>query len=33
MEESLNKVDVSFGKSSQKVKDFARTTLREFGIG
>ena len=32
MEESLNKVDVSFGKSSQKVKDFARTTLREFGI-
>ena len=32
MEESLNKVDVSFGESSQRVKDFADTTLREFGI-
>lgn len=32
MEESLNKVDVSFGNSSEKVKEFAKTTLREFGI-
>lgn len=32
MEESLNKVDVSFGDSAEKVKEFAKTTLREFGI-
>ncbi len=31
-QESMNKVDVSFGKSANKVKEFAQTTLREFGI-
>ena len=32
MQESLNKVDVAFGNSSKQVKDFAKTTLRQFGI-
>jgi len=31
-EESLNKVDVAFGESSKLVKDFAKTTLEQFGI-
>lgn len=31
-QESLNKVDVAFKDSSKEVKDFAKTTLREFGI-
>ena len=31
-QESLNKVDVSFGKSSNAVKEFAKTTLDEFGV-
>lgn len=31
-EESLNKVNVSFGESSQEVKSFAKTTLDNFGI-
>ena len=31
-EESLNKVNVAFGKSSGFVKDFAKTTLTQFGI-
>ena len=31
-EESLNKVRVSFGDSSKSVEDFAKTTLRSFGI-
>jgi hypothetical protein len=31
-EESLNKVDVAFGKSSAEVKNFAKTTLTQFGI-
>lgn len=31
-QESLNKVDVAFGDSSTKVKDFAKTTLKSFGI-
>lgn len=30
--ESLNKVDVAFGNSSQKVKDFAATAGKTFGI-
>lgn len=30
--ESLNKVDVAFGKSSGTVKNFAKTTLQTFGI-
>jgi hypothetical protein len=30
--ESLNKVDVAFGKSSNIVKDFAKTTITQFGI-
>tara|TARA_R100000231_G_scaffold29517_4_gene26176 strand:- start:762 stop:2726 length:1965 start_codon:yes stop_codon:yes gene_type:complete len=30
--ESLNKVDVAFGKSQDHVKDFAKTALRQFGI-
>ena len=30
--ESLNKVDVAFGNSSNVVKDFAKTTLETFGI-
>jgi hypothetical protein len=32
MEESLNKVDVSFGESSKMVRDFAKTSMRSFGI-
>lgn len=32
MQESLNKVDVAFGSSSKGVKDFAKTTLTQFGI-
>jgi hypothetical protein len=31
-EESLNKVDVSFKKSSESVKEFSKTTLTQFGI-
>lgn len=31
-EESLNKVNVSFGESSKEVQDFAKTTLNSFGI-
>ena len=31
-EESMNKVDVAFGTSSESVKDFAKTTLEQFGI-
>ena len=31
-EESLNKVDVAFGSSSESVRDFAKTTLKQFGI-
>ena len=31
-QESLNKVDVAFGKSSNAVREFAKTTLDEFGI-
>lgn len=31
-EESMNKVDVAFGNSKKEVKDFAKTTLKEFGI-
>ena len=31
-EESLNKVDVSFKNSSNEVKAFAKTTLKNFGI-
>jgi len=31
-EESLNKVNVSFGESSKEVQDFAKTTLDSFGI-
>ena len=31
-EESLNKVDVSFGATSQSVRDFAKTTTQQFGI-
>jgi len=31
-QESMNKVDVSFGKSANKVKEFAETTLTQFGI-
>jgi hypothetical protein len=31
-EESLNKVDVSFKKSSASVKEFSKTTLTQFGI-
>jgi hypothetical protein len=31
-QESLNKVDVAFKGSSKEVRDFAKTTLREFGI-
>lgn len=32
LEESLNKVDVSFGDSANEVKKFADTTLESFGI-
>jgi len=31
-EESLNKVDVSFGNSSTSIRDFAKTTLETYGI-
>ena len=31
-QESLNKVDVAFGESSKDVRDFAKTTLKQFGI-
>ena len=31
-QESMNKVDVAFGNSKQQVKDFAQTTLKQFGI-
>lgn len=31
-QESLNKVDVAFKDSSQEIKDFAKTTLKQFGI-
>jgi len=31
-EESLNKVNVAFGSASGTVKDFAQTTLEQFGI-
>lgn len=31
-EESLNKVDVAFKNSSGEVRDFAKTTLKSFGI-
>ncbi len=31
-EESLNKVNVAFGDSSQEVKNFAKTALENFGI-
>ena len=31
-DEAMNKVDVSFGKSSKSVKKFAETTLTQFGI-
>ena len=31
-EESLNKVNVSFGESSKEVQAFAKTTLKSFGI-
>ena len=30
--ESLNKVDVAFGRSSNIVRDFAKTTITQFGI-
>jgi len=32
MEESTNKVNVAFGDSAKEVRDFAKTTLRSFGI-
>lgn len=32
MNESLNKVDVAFGKSSKQVQDWSDTTLKNFGI-
>src|SRR5690606_26115042 len=31
-EESMNKVDVAFGKSGKEVEKFAKTTLTQFGI-
>ncbi len=31
-QESMNKVDVAFGNSRNEVKEFAKTTLKEFGI-
>lgn len=31
-EESLNKVDVAFGDASQRVREFAKTTVDQFGI-
>lgn len=30
--ENLNKVDVAFGKSGQAVKDFAKTSIQNFGL-
>lgn len=30
--ESLNKIDVAFGKNAQSVKDFTETTTEQFGI-
>lgn len=32
VEESINKVDVAFGNSSDKIKEFAKTSLTSFGI-
>jgi hypothetical protein len=32
LEESTNKSDVAFGKSSESVKEFAKTTLKAFGL-
>lgn len=32
MNESMNKVDVAFGKSANEVKKFSDTSLKEFGI-
>jgi hypothetical protein len=32
MDESMNKVDVAFKNSSKEVKDFAKKTLKEFGV-
>ena len=32
MKESINKVDVAFKKHSKSVKEFAKTTLNQFGI-
>lgn len=32
LEESLNRVEVSFGKSAEGIKDFAKTTVDSFGI-
>ncbi len=32
MEETLNKVDVSFGKNSQTVKDWAKTSIKSMGL-
>lgn len=32
LNESLNKVDVAFGKNAKKVEDWSNTTLKSFGI-
>jgi uncharacterized membrane protein YgcG len=32
MQESMNKVEVAFGKNSDKVKEWSNTTLKSFGI-
>lgn len=32
LEESMNKVEVAFGKSSKEVQEFSTTTLKSFGI-
>lgn len=32
MEESMNKVDVAFKDSSKQVKEFAKTSLKQFGV-
>lgn len=32
MDETLNKVDVSFGKNSQTVKDWAKTSIKSMGL-
>ena len=32
LEESMNKVDVAFGKSSGDVREWSETTLKSFGI-